>query len=43
MKIYKDEQDKKRQTMQDAIKRQKELIKSKEQKIEDKNKELQEL
>lgn len=43
MKTYKDEQDKKRQEMTKAIARQKELIKDKEKKIEEKNLELQEL
>ena len=43
MKTYKDEQDKKRTEIQKAIQRQKELIKEKEKKIEEKNQELVEL
>jgi len=37
MKTYKDEQDKKRAEMHRAITRQKELIKDKEKRIEEKN------
>lgn len=43
MKTYKDEQDKKRAEMQRAIARQKDLIKEKEKRIEEKNQELAEL